>query len=228
MTEETLNSSTPSAEAVMRFLRDHPDFLIRHGLYQGATNDKVVELGQVLIQRASDVIRQFHSTRNRLEDIHFANDESMARVQQVACLLMAAASPAEVITTIRDYFPPILGVRAAVLMLPAGSDLEALAGSHRLDPGDLDALTGFSTGGRGTYLGQPRDHHCRAWAGLITPLPESVAFASLPGVLPDQPSPGVLALAGSDASSFLPDDGTDLLEFTASLIAIALMARGQG
>ena len=212
-----------SPEAVLEFLEANPDFLIRNGLTGPVRDNRVVPLGQALIQRAGDVIRAFDSTRSKLADIHDANVENTERVHRAACMLMAAGSPGEVIVVIRDHFPAVLGVRAARLIVADDGPLAAADGALSLDRMGLAALT---RGGKHS-LGPANEAQRQAWAGEIDPLPDSTAYAALPEVLPGGQSQGVLALAGEDGDSFREDDGTDLLDFLAGLVAVALVARGE-
>ena len=210
-----------SPEAVLEYLRENPDFLIKNGLTGPVRDNRVVPLSQALIQRAGEVIRAFDSTRSKLADIHDANVENTERVHRAACMLMAAGSPTEVMAVIRERFPAVLGVRAARLILADDSPLAPVTGDSVLDRTSLAALT---RGGKHS-LGPANVAQQQAWAGEIDPLPETTAYAALPPVLPGEQSQGVLALAGEDGDSFREDDGTDLLVFLAGLIAVALIAR---
>ena len=156
-----------------------------------------------------------------MADIHDVNAENTGRVHQAACMLTAAGSPAEIIATVRDHLPDVLGVRAARLVLAGDSPLAPVEGCLSLDRAGLAALTR----GGGHSLGPADEAQRRVWADVVDPLPESAAFAALPAVLPGRESEGVLALAGRGADSFREDDATDLLTFLAGLIAIALIAR---
>ena len=212
-------AATP--EAVLEFLAGNPDFLIRHGLAGPAGSDRVVPLGQALIKRAGDVIRAFDSTRSRMADIHDANVENTERVHQAACMLMAAGSPMEVVATVRDHLPDVLAVRAARLVFADDGPLSSTEGCLGMDRTGLAALTRDGD----HSLGPANQAQRRLWEGVVDPLPESTAYATLPAVLPGRKSQGVLALAGETADSFREDDATDLLTFLAGLIAIALIAR---
>ena len=218
--ETAISAATP--EAVLEFLQENPDFLIRHGLTGSAGSDRVVPLGQALIKRAGEVIRAFDSTRSRMADIHDANVENTGRAHQAACMLMAAASPTEIAATVRDHFPDVLGVRAARLIFADDGALASTKGGLSMDRTGLAALTR----GGDHSLGPANEPQRQVWADIIDPLPESAAYATLPAVLPGRKSEGVFALAGEGGDSFREDDAPDLLTFLAGLIAVALIARG--
>ena len=220
-TPDTATEAPTTPEAVLEFLRENPDFLIRHGLGGPVRDNRVVPFSQVLIQRAGAVIRAFDSTKTKMADIHDANVENTERVHQAACILMAAASPAEITAIVRDHFPTVLGVRAARVFLADDSPLASMKGGSSLGRASLAALT---RGGKHA-LGPLNEAQKGVWAGEIDPPPESGAYAALPPVLPGERSHGVLALAGGDKDSFREDDATDLLAFLAGLTAVALIAR---
>ena len=207
---------------VLEFLENDPGFLIRHGLAGPSRDSRVVPLGQALIQRAGEVIRAFDSTRSRMADIHDANAENMERVHQAACILVAAASPAEIAAIVRDHFPDVLGVRAARLIFAQDGPFASIEEASSLGRPGLAELTRGGSHAVGPANGAQR----KVWAGEVEPPPESAAYAALPAVLPGGKPQGVLALAGRGMDSFREDDGTDLLAFLAGLIAVALVARG--
>ena len=139
-------------------------------------------------------------------------------------MLVAAGTPAEIVATVRDHFPAVLGVRAARLVLAGDSPFAAAESGPSLDRAALAALTRGDKFALGPVDAGPR----RIGDGLLDPLPESAAHVALPAVLPGEKPPGVLALAGTDKDSFREDDATDLLAFLAGLTAVALIARGGG
>lgn len=225
--KNTSSIAPASPEAVLRFLEDNPDFLIRYHLDAKMEPGKVINLGQAVIQGAGDVLRRFHASRGRMEDIHAANTEAMLRVHQCACLLIAATSAEEITTLIAEHFPELLGIAAARLVVASASPLANLDGVIVVKPTALPHLTR----GEAVSLGAPDAAQAEVFAPLLASPPSSVAFAALPAILPD-PSPGagaagVLALASTDAAGFDETDATDLISFTATMIAIGLIARAE-
>lgn len=218
------STNTPSTapvtpEAVLRFLEDNPDFLIRYHLNSKTNAGKVIDLGQAVIQGAGDVLRRFEATRGKIEDIHAANTEAMLRVHQSAYLLMAANSRADITALIRDHFPQMLGIAGACIVAATDSDMAELDGVVAVEPALLPELTHAEA----ISLGVPDANQVEIFASIETP--KTVAFAALPEILPHAGSAGVLALASTDPDGFVETDATDLIEFTATMIAIGLIAR---
>lgn len=219
--QDKTSTAPPSPEAVLRFLADNPDFLISAGLDHGGTaGAKIVDLSQAVIQRASKVIRQFNDTRDQLAELHGDNTETMLRVHQAAYLLIAATSRAEILGVIGAHFPAVLDLQAATLVVAEDGPLAGREHTVAVDPITLAALTK----GKTVSLGAPSEAQRRVFEPISA---DSAGFAALPAILPETASLGVLALAGRDPASFSPDDGTDFITFTATMVAIALIARGE-
>ena len=221
----------PSAEAVLRFLEDNPDFLITRGIgdIDKDNHAKVVSLNQTVIKRAAEVIRKFKTTRDQIENIHTANNESMLRAHQAAYLLMAATTKQEIITIIHDHFPAVLDIAMARLVVEKDTKLAqnttaiVIAEATVLTPKGAISMGGDT--GTGSNLTKAQQQF---WQSVMKAIPPSAAFIPLPKILPDNATPIVLALAGKTGDSFDAARGTDLVNFIATLIAIALLARETG
>lgn len=223
MTTKTA-SSLPAGEDVLRFLEANPDFLIDHRLAAnpgGSHSGRVIALSQAVIRRAQEAIRRSQTAQLNMADITAANQTSQAQVFQVACHLMAAQSSAEILTFINQQMPEILGLHAARLVVTPASPLAdhdaALACPEKVLP--------TLTGGEPVRLGKPHAAQAKALAAILPGGDVSTALARLPDLTDDGSPPMMLALVGPDKDSFSPQDGTALLSFTVTLIAIALIAR---
>lgn len=217
-------TSLPSAEDVLRFLESNPDFLIDHRLAAnpgGSTSGRVIALSRAVIRRAHDAIRQSHEAQANMADISAANQTSQAQVFQVACLLMAAQSQTEITAFIRHQMPLILDLHTASLVVTPDTPL---AGSdHVLICPEKEMLT--LTGGEAIRLGKPHPAQAEILGDLLPEGETSTALARLPDLADTGNTPMMLALVGRNSTAFIPGDGTELLDFTVTLIAVALIAR---
>ena len=213
-------SLSPSPEAVLSFLEENPDFLIKSSL-GSAQEGRIINLGQALINRASKAIRQ----SDQLEDIHANNQRGMLLVHKAAYLLMAAATQGEMLAVIKDHFPSTLDIAAARLAVDKDSPLADTEGAIGVDSKALKTLTA----GKEISLGTPSQAQHKFFTLFADKSPPpSVAMARLPAIPPENSSFGVLALAGKNQESFDEKQGTDFIVFITTLIAVGLIARAGG
>jgi len=222
-----------SDKEIRRFLEDNPDYLLQSGIMDDlagphGSSGQVVDLSQVVLNRARDAMRRTRAAGRSMRDITSENQIIQSKVHHACCLLIAAHSAGEIARLIRHSFADILDTAAALLVVPDTSPLAACPDVLALDAGYIPGLTG----GARFSLGTPVRLQGEVFRGVMKTPPPSVAFAVLPTILPRGDAGGdltrgaVLALAGRDASSFTEGHGTDLLEFTVRMIAIGLLARG--
>ena len=218
----------PAAEDVLRFLEANPDFLIDQRLAAnpgGSASRRLISLSQETIRRAHAAIRRSDSIRRSIAEITAANRTSQAQVFQAACLLMAAQSASEVTAAINDHLPEILDLHDACLVVTPASPLATDENVLVCDEKVLADLTS----GEPYCLGRPHLAQISAIAAMLPEAETSTALARLPKLAETGSTPPmVLALVGRDTASFAPGQGTELLTFVVTLIAIALIARDSG
>ena len=219
----------PKAEDVLRFLEANPDFLIDQRLTAnpgGETSRRVISLSQETIRRAQDAIRFSSFTQRNMADITAANTTSQARVFQAACLLMAAQSSEDIITAINDHLPEILDIHAARLVVTEENALTQTGDVIIASEKDMASMSEEAKSKDGTYrLGVPNSAQMKKLASLMPNAETSTALAILPSLPGEKMPPMWLILIGQDTNTFTPGQGTELLAFTVTLIAIALRAR---
>lgn len=219
------NRPLPAAEDVLRFLEANPDFLIDQRLAAnpgGSASRRLISLSQETIRRAHAAIRRSDSIRRSIAEITAANSTSQAQVFQAACLLMAAQSAGEVTAAINDHLPEILDLHDACLVVTPASPLAMDENVLVCDDKVLADLTGSEP----YRLGKPHPAQIKALAAMLPQAETSTALARLPELSETGSTPPMLlALVGKDATSFAPGQGTELLTFVVTLIAIALIAR---
>ena len=219
------NRPLPAAEDVLRFLEANPDFLIDQRLAAnpgGSASRRLISLSQETIRRAHAAIRHSDSIRRSIAEITAANRTSQAQVFQAACLLMAAQSAAEVTAAINDHLPEILDLHDACLVV---SPVSPIAMNENVLVCD-DKVLAELTNGEPYRLGKPHPAQIKALAAMLPQAETSTALARLPELSETGSTPPMLlALVGKDKASFAPGQGTELLTFVVTLIAIALIAR---
>jgi uncharacterized protein YigA (DUF484 family) len=187
-------AKSPSAEAVAKYLRAHPNFLANHlALYRVLTPPQRVH-GEALADHMAAMLRaeRTHAAMmaERADGVLAAGRASAglaARVQEAVLALIAAADPVECIAA---EFPTMLAVDGASLCVEAD-----MAGARRLPPGTVSALLGEAAG-----------------------LSRHEALVRVPG---DGPA-SLVALVARDARALDPSQGTGALAFLGRAVAAAL------
>lgn len=216
-----------SGKDVLAFLADNPDFLIKHGNadwlfpHKASGQGGVIDLGHVITKRAQDALRRTSSVKANMVDITTANHEIQQRIHHLALLIVAATSADEIARLVQETMPAVLDVAAATLVMGDHLPLHLHPNVVSFDKGFLPKLTG----GVQFSLGVPFGLQAEVFRNILPEPPKSVAFAFLPVILDGQDHEIVLAIAGHDKDSFTEGHGTDFLEFIASMIAVALLAR---
>ncbi|XDZ65708.1 DUF484 family protein [Alphaproteobacteria bacterium LSUCC0684] len=227
-----------SDQEIRRFLDNNPEYLLESGIMDAlagphGSSGQVVDLSQVVLNRARDVMRRTRAAGRSMVNITAENQIIQGRVHHACCLLIAARSSEEIARLILDSFPDILDTAAATLIVPDTSPLAQCPYVLSLDGGYIARLTG----GARFSLGRPVGLQGEIFRQQLKSPPASIAVAALPTILPredvrhgdasgDLTHGSLLALAGKDEHSFTEGHGTDLLEFTVRMIAIGLLARG--
>ena len=223
--QKNTNTSPPiSGDDVLAFLKDNPDFLIKHGhadlLFKPA-EDGVVNLGHTITRRAQAALKRTQMIRDSIIEITTANHNTQERVHQLALMICAAQSSDEIITLIANTLPEIMEIKAARLVVADHKPFAEHPLTVAMDVGFLPKLTG----GTAFALGAPRGLQGEVFRNILDKTPLSMACIFLPRITADQDHDMVLALAGEDENSFTDGHGTEFLEFIAAMLAVALIAR---
>lgn len=228
-----MTNSRFTNKEIRQFLDDNPGYLLKSGIMDAlagshGNSGQVVDLSQVVLNRARDVMRRTRAAGRDMVNITSENQIIQARVYHACCMLIAARTTEEIARLIRESFPDILDTAAATLIVPDASPLASCPYVLSLDAG---YIAGLMDGARFS-LGRPERLQGELFRFHMNEPPPSVALAVLPAILPrgdaggDLTQGAILALAGKDKGSFTENHGTDLLEFTVRMIAIGLLARG--
>ena len=217
------NRPLPAAEDVLRFLEANPDFLIDQRLAAnpgGSAGRRLISLSQETIRRAHAAIRRGNSIRRSIAEITAANSKSGTGLSG-SMSVDGRAIGSEVTAAINDHLPEILDLHDACLVV---SPVSPIALNENVLVCD-DKVLAELTNGEPYRLGKPT----RLRSALAAMLPQaetSTALARLPELSETGSTPPMLlALVGKDKASFAPGQGTELLTFVVTLIAIALIAR---
>ena len=214
-----------TGDDVLAFLQANPDFLIEHGDPEWLfpkTSGEVTNLGEVVTRRAQAALKRSTAIRKSIIDITTANHSTQKQIHQLALLICAAQSDFEITSLIAEHLPALMDLKAARLVVADHLSLAQNPNTVSMDIGFLPKLTG----GTSFALGAPRGLQGEVFRNILDDVPRSMACVFLPRITPDQDHDMVLALAGHNENSFTDGHGTEYLEFIASMIAVALLARG--
>ncbi len=218
----------PSADEVVAFLRDHPDFLITHPELLSILTppkvergDRVVDMQHFMVQRQRAEIAQLRQQQKSLIAVSRANLATQARVHSAVIAILAAQTFEQLIQIVTTDLATLLD--ADVVMLAVERQ-----GGHRprlphhgvqiLDAGvvnevlgsDRDVLLLTDTAGEARLFGDG--------AGLV----RSAALVRLP-VSPKAPA-GMLCIGTRKPGKFQAAQGTELLTFLARALGITIAA----
>lgn len=193
----------------------------RKPLPSAASAEDVIDLSHEIIRRARDEAHRLAKSQQTLVSIATANRLSQQRLNNAILLVLAARSGAEISQFVRRDFPAILDLAAALLIAPDDAGL----------PPDMELLqmpAGYMSGllGEGQlWLGPPTGLQREIFRHDLEAPPPSCALIALPKGISGIGAGMILALAGHSAESFTAEHGTELVEFTARLLAVGLAAR---
>jgi uncharacterized protein YigA (DUF484 family) len=212
----------PTAEQVLRFLAENPDFLNQIAAKdpkQGTADGKIVDLTPAIARRARNEARRIGLQNRSILNLAAENMVNWQRLHHAALALLAAGDIDQLFHVIAAEFPPIFDLDSCHL-ISASTQFQHNASEDRpiFCPDDiLIALTG----GKSLVLGAPESPLC----ALLGMAPASVAIIELPDRLADPVAETLLVLCGQKKSSFTPDLSSDLLVLLAELVGVALTAR---
>lgn len=207
---------------VIAYLRENPDFFVRHpDLLAELTppkrwsDDRIVDMHQVMVLRLRDEIDSLRTTALDLIEISRSNMSVQTRTLTGVLALLGAADLRALLRVIVEELPLILALDVVTLAFePGARPLSRLIAPDigRLERGAVDALLGPGDDvalfddmlDDGTVFG--------AGAGLV----RSAALARLRAN--DITPAGLLALGSRDAGTFHPGQGSDLVAFLARVL----------
>lgn len=212
---EPVTLATPSAEAVVAFLRAHPAFLAAHPELYGALDPPLRVHGAVL---ADHMAAMLAAERGRTRQLSACADDVLAagraaaglagRVQEAVLALLGGGDVAECIATL---MPALLGLDAAALCCEG-----ELAGARPLPEGTVARLLGQ----RAVLVRGAAEHDPDALLlhGEAAPLARYEALVRVPGAGPA----ALLALASRAPWVLEPGGAAQALAFLGRAVAAAL------
>ncbi|MBT6122433.1 MAG: DUF484 family protein [Candidatus Puniceispirillum sp.] len=214
----------PTAEDVLRYLSENPDFLDKHMRDLKSDADapdrvNIVDLTPAIAARARKEAQRLSKANESLIHLASENMVNWQRLHHATLALLASTDIAGMCEAITQEFPTIFDLRFCRLFIERESVLQFARQSDiivvpaaKID----DAIEGQTL-----FLGPPGDV---AKSSLKLSAP-SVAIIRLPDQLAEPMSRCVLALGGKTETSFQPNLGTDLLILLAEMLAVTMAAR---
>jgi uncharacterized protein YigA (DUF484 family) len=214
-------SGALTAEAVSTYLRDNPDFLIRHAyLIQHLTppmlrrGSNVLDLQYFMVDRLQTEVGRMRDQQRELIAASRTNLNNQGRVHSAALLLLDAQSFEQVIQTITTDLAVLLDLDVACLIVESGDhDLPGTdaSGVRVVKAGSIDAwlgrrevvLAGNVYGDSSIFGGA---------AGLVRS--EALIRLHISGDAP----PGMLAFGSREPDLFQQGQGTELISFLARVV----------
>ena len=219
----------PTAEDVLRFLSENPDFLDKHApdMKSDAANPdranpdrvNIVDLTPAIAARARKEAQRLSKANESLIHVASENMVNWQRLHHATLALLASTDIAGMCEAITQEFPTIFDLRFCRLFIERESVLQFARQSEIVVV--PAAVISDAIEGQTLFLGPPGD---AAKSGLKLSAP-SVAIIRLPDQLAEPMSRCVLALGGKTETSFQPNLGSDLLILLAEMLAVTMAAR---
>lgn len=209
-------------DQVIAFLRQHPDFLIRHSEVLLALNvpsrfeeaSGVVDLQAFMIQRQRDEMARIKGAAENLIHTSRSNMSTQNRTHQAAELLLQADSLEALVQTITDDLPGLLDVDAVTLRIEESAKaIPELAVIGRIAKGAADKILGGAD--RDCALSQELPGDPALFGEAATLVKSSAVVRVTPG---GQCPSGVLSLGSRHGRTFYSGQGTELLGFLARVL----------
>ena len=217
-----------SEDAVVSYLRQHPDFFERHASLLGAlklphASGEAVSLveRQVSLLRQKDI--KLERKLKELISVARDNDVLAAKIHALSLKLISASDLAETVATVEQAVREGFGADHALLVLFGEPEaFEAIKGGRffRAVSRDSDRMRPFGTflAGNGPRCGQVRDAQLEFLFRDDASDVGSVALVPLGA----KSSVGFLAIASTDKERFHPGMSIDFLSRVGDLVATAL------
>lgn len=211
-----------TAAEVVDYLRQHPDFLLRHPealdgqrLPEKASANGVVDLQQFMLERLRRDMARLRTEQDDLLANSRDNLSTQARVHEAVLALLAAKNLTELVEIVTTDLAMLLDVDVVTLCLERNSSLELqsrVAGVQLVEPGVIDQMLGS---GRDVVLRDEVEGDPRLFgggAGLV----RSDALLRLNF---DEAAPaGLIAFGTRHPGYFDSGQGTELLGFLARIL----------
>jgi uncharacterized protein len=214
------------ARQIMRYLRDHPDFLDRHPdalrLLRAPSReirDGVLDFQHFMLERLRRDVVHLHDEQASLIAASRGNLASQVRVHKAALAMLRAGSFEQLLQTVTTDLAVLIDVDVVTLAVESATTPTMrlpMPGIHLLRSGMVEAL-----------LGAERDaliatgvHGDPALFGAACGLVRSQALLRLSF---SRTSPiGLMCLGTRNPETFCPGLGTELLTFLARVLEIAI------
>lgn len=227
-----------SDSQVAAYLRDHPDFLLRHSdlidtlvppenRVEGAAGGIVLDLQRFMLGRMREELRELRGSQGQLISAGRANMAAQSRVHEAVLALLTAPSFERLIETVTDDLSILLDLDVATLCVErrevSETDLTGEAGIsvrglHRLDPGEIERAMQSARRIELSSAIQGDPVIFGPMAGLV----RSQAYIRLQ--ISTATPPALLALGARDPDAFHPGQGTELLDFLGRSLELTLRA----
>lgn len=210
-----------TADDVLSYLRQHPDFLSLHGeIFTEITvphphGGQAISLAERQLHALRDKIRLLELKLSELIRFGEENDEIGEKVHRLSLQLLESDNYESLryalLSSLRDDFAiPHVGVRIWNSVISHGDeDFSPVSDQVRMLAGDLHQA----------YCGAPNNLELLQWFGEVAPHIRSVALIPLRR---DAQAFGLLVLASEEAERFYPEMGTLYLSRIGDLVASAL------
>ncbi|MGE4280850.1 MAG: DUF484 family protein [Magnetospirillum sp.] len=206
---------------VAAYLRQHPDFLLRHtelvttlsppSRWPGS--DGIVDMQSFMIERLKEEVERVKGAAESLIHTSRSNMSTQNRTHEAVLALLSATDMAALAQVVADDLAPVLDVDVAALAFEeCPHPLEPLTapGILRLVPGSVDRIMGGPGSDCALNEQMPGDPAVFGdGAGLVS---SSALVRLAPG---GQCPPGLLALGSRHGRTFHSGQGTELITFLA-------------
>ena len=221
-TERTDPESGPTEHDVARFLRHHPDFLVKHPELLSSLapptrrlGDGILDMQQFMIERLRNDLSASRASNAELVTLSRSNQASQSRAFRAALALLNARTFEHLIEILTTDLAVHLGVDVASLCVEQTRDGPPRApckGVQILEVGTVDRLLGR---GRDVLL-RPDAPGDQAIFGSVAGLVRSDALVRL-GIGRLAP-PGLLAIGSRAEGWFQTGQGTELMAFLGRIV----------
>ncbi len=226
--DAALADPLPTEQQVAKFLRVHPDFLIRHPELllvlsppsRWKDEDGVVDMQVFMIDRLRDEVERVKGAAEHVIHTSRSNMSIQNRTHEAVVALLAAEDMAGLAEAVSDDLPALLDVDVATLGFEAGDGFPpelAVTGVSRLPEGTVETVMGGADRDCALAEEMPGDP---LLFGEGHALVQSSAMVRL--VAEGRRPPGVLALGSRHGRTFHAGQGTELLSFLARVIESCL------
>jgi uncharacterized protein len=207
-----------TADDVCAYLRDHPDFLLKHSdvlAYQAGPSSErgkgVIDLQAFMVERLRGEVNRLKEQQRELIGATRANMNNLHRIHAGVMFLLDAQSFEQLIQTITSDLAVLLDVDVISLVIESEDAVRpemAQSGVQVVPPGRVDAwLERRDAALRADIYGHPEIYG--ASADLVRS--EAMVRLQISSIAP----PGLLAFGSREPDSFHPEQATEMVAFLA-------------